>query len=1231
MTNKIEIKPHFCEGDPANDINWTKRDATIKDRDGNIIFRQDEVEFPDFWSDRAVKIVTDKYFSGIIGTNKRETSLKHVVNRIVDTITKWGIKDDYFDSDVAKIFSNELKYLLYNQYAAFNSPVYFNVGIKEKPQCAACFLVDVDDSIESIMELATTEAMIFKSGSGAGSNLSNLRGRDEHLSGGGKASGPVSFMKGYDAFAGIIKSGGATRRAAKCVILDIDHLDIKEFINCKMIEEQKIRALIKEGYSSNFEDENSAPSIVAFQNGNHSVRVFDKFMDAVINDGLWYLKSVSDKSIKSIEIKARELFMDICKATYECGDPGLFFSDVSNSYHTCPKSGEIKGTNPCLHGSTLMQTSKGLIPIKELVNKEFKIVDERGKFKKAKGIYSGKKKTIKITFSNGLELIVTPDHKIALDGLINKKGIINSNDKLEFKNSNELNDKIAIRMSVNDVDFNNNQNIMCVDALLLGYGLGNGSPNREQIFDNSNSYHNARIFIRSDGYDDEVAEIFKKRFDDYLLEFESNNSSPYLVSEEFGELWNKYSVVDRVYNRYISKYFLESNKKILAMFLKGLFSANGNVLVKYNKVQLKTSSKKLAQQVVQILSMYGIRSNIGYNESTNVEFSNDIYKCKESYNITISSSYLNNFKKYIGFVQKSKINKLNKIIKKNINNKYYNKIYVKSIKYYGICNVYDFIVESDNHCGGAGGILVHNCFEIVNIPDSSCNLVSMNLKRFVSYTIDNFDFDIESYIKAIFIMSLAQEIMISNASYPTKKITKNTLEHRQLGLGFTNLGALLMYCGLPYDSDEGRSLASAISSLTTASVYKMSTEVAKIKGQFDRLEDNREDMKKVLVKHQKNVEKIKTNIDNIQDIINSSYYLWNSVLEDFDKTGIRNSQATACAPTGTISFMMDADTTGVEPELFLIKTKTMVGGGVIKIVNETIGQSLINLKYNESNRKKIMKYLHENETLDGCPYIKDSHIAIFDTSYTAKPGGRRISTEAHVKMLGAIQPHISGGISKTVNVPREATIQDIWDTYLLAYKLGVKAISIFREGSKSSQPLTIKEEEKVEKVEKQYSKRSLPDERDAKNIRFKLENYVFYLNCGFYNDGTLGEIFIRTAKEGSMVSGLLDTLAILTSISLQYGVPLKVLVNKFSHVKFEPSGFTGRKDIPYAKSIVDLIFRYLDKYIPREEQLEKIEENFDEEGIISSDNRICSNCGNLMIRRGTCYYCNECFESSGCS
>lgn len=1230
----LELTPYFSSSkeDLEEEINWIIRDAVIKNAKGEIIFQQNDVEFPDFWSDQAVKIVADKYFRGILGTEQREESFREVVNRVVDTITNWGIEQKYFDKENARIFNLDLKYLVYHQYYSFNSPVWFNVGIEKDQQCSACFIQGLDDSMESIMELAKNEAFIFKGGSGSGTNFSNLRGRNENLSTGGKASGPVSFMRALDSFAGVIKSGGKTRRAAKAALLDCDHPDIKEFILSKKIEEDKAVALIREGYSINFEDEHSAYQSVELQNENHTVVIFDEFIQAVEENGTWLLKS--RKNNKSIKVNARELFIKICEAAWACGDPGLFFDGVINRYHTCPASGKIRSFNPCLDGNTLMQTSSGLIPIKELVDKEFEIIDDEGNWKKSKGIYSGEKEVIKIYFSNGLELICTPDHKIALDGLINKRGLIDNNEFLAFNRAKNLSDQTAIRMSVNDVDFGDNskQEIMCVDAILLGYGLGDGTSKRFQYDEDGNikAVHNARIYLRTDGDDSDVELLFKNRFSDFN---NVSDSEKYILSSvEFSDLWDKYSVDGRVFDRYISDYFLKSNKKLLASFLKGIFSANGCVLVKRNKVQLKTSSKKLAQQVVQCLCMFGIRSNIGKNNSKKVKFGNGEYLCKDSYNITISKAYLDNFNRYIGFVQESKKNKLLEIINSNSGGIYYNKIYVKKIKKFGKKKVYDFSVESDNHCGGAGGILVHNCGEFIDIDDSACNLGSFNLKRFIAKTENSFSFDIDAFKAAVWLATLAQEIIIDKASYPTEKIKNNAHKHRQLGIGYCNLGALLMYCGFPYDSDEGRALAAAISSLMTSSVYQMSGWIANVKGPFEVFEINKQAIRNVFQKHKYNVEsKVITEFPEIKDILEAAIETWNDVLILVENNGIRNSKATLLAPTGTIGFMMDADTTGVEPELFLVKNKTLVGGGSIKIINNTMGQALINLGYSEKNITKILNYVESHGSMEGCKLIDEKHLPIFDTSYSAKPGGRLIDYQGHIKMVAAIQPHISGGISKTINMPNESTVEDVYDAFMMSYKLGCKAITIFRDGSKGSQPLNI---DKKEKKENKIIKRKMPKEREAKCHDFNISGHKIYLHTGFFPDGTLGEIFIRASKEGSTMSGFLESIAILTSVALQNGVPLNVLIKKLAHISFEPNGYTGNREIGYAKSIVDYIFRYLDKYVQKEVQIKEKEiekEIVENKNDINVDGPPCKRCGSIMYRRGSCYYCDGCNSSDGCS
>jgi len=876
VENKITLKfePYFIssEEDLDEHLNWIQRDAVIKGADGSIIFQQKDVEFPDFWSDTAVNIVSDKYFRGILGSDEREYSLKQLVNRVVDTITQYGIELGYFDDENAKIFQCDLKFLIYMQYYSFNSPVYFNVGIDPNPQVAACFILGVDDHMPSIMELARTEAMIFKGGSGAGTNFSKLRSKYEHLSGGGKASGPVSFMRGLDSFSGVIKSGGKTRRAAKMAILDIDHLDILEFVECKLIEEGKASALIQAGYSPHFEADNNAYSSVAFQNENHTIRVFDKFMQAVEQDDEWDLRYVTNQQRKYV--KAREIFMRICECAHQCGDPGLLFSDTANRYHTTPASGKIVATNPC--------------------------------------------------------------------------------------------------------------------------------------------------------------------------------------------------------------------------------------------------------------------------------------------------------------------------------------------------------------------------GEYIDIDDSACNLGSFNLMRFVQHHDSHFSFDVDAFKAAVRIATIAQEIIIDKASYPTDKIKRNAVNHRQLGLGYSNLGTLIMYCGYPYDSRDGRALAASISALLTSSVYNTSCDVALVKGTFKEFDKNKDKMQQVLWRHASNVKDIETDVDGIKEIIDAVEDTWQSVTEKYQHHGIRNSKATVIAPTGTIGFMMDCDTTGAEPELFLVKHKTLVGGGSIKIVNRSIGHVLANLGYDQKTISKIANYITENETLERCKLIKKEHIPIFDCAFGSSEKSRVIAPEGHVRMLAAIQPHISGGISKTVNLPEKASVQDVYNIFMLAHKLKLKAITIYRNNSKGSQPLNVKKNDD-DKKPKQV-KRKMAAERKALAHDFNIQGHKIYLHCGLFPDGTLGEIFIRASKEGSTMTGLLDSIAVLTSTSLQYGVPLEVLSKKLAYTTFEPQGFTPK--MGYARSITDYIFRYLlQKFSGHVLDGDTVIED-DEEAPVppralldtpTYDAPPCPNCGSIMVRNGSCFKCETCGETSGCS
>jgi ribonucleoside-diphosphate reductase alpha chain len=889
----IKFKRFFTkEGvHPFDEIQWERRDAVITNEKGEVVFEQKGVEVPAFWSMLATNIVVSKYFHGQVGTPEREYSVKQLIERVARTITNWGVKDGYFaDDESADIFYNELVYLLVNQYASFNSPVWFNVGVEEKPQASACFINSVQDTMESILELAKTEGMLFKYGSGTGTNFSTLRSSKEKLSGGGIASGPVSFMRGFDAFAGVIKSGGKTRRAAKMVILNVDHPDIIDFIKSKAEEEKKAHILIKAGYDPGFNVPGGAYDSVQFQNANHSVRVTDDFMRAVLEDKQWHTRYVTTGEICDT-YRARDIMRMIAEAAWICGDPGMQFDTTINSWHTCPNTGRINASNPC---------------------SEFMFLD-----------------------------------------------------------------------------------------------------------------------------------------------------------------------------------------------------------------------------------------------------------------------------------------------------------------------------------------------------DSACNLASLNLMKFRR---DDGSFDIDSFRQAVDILITAQEIIVDNASYPTKAIEKNSRDYRPLGLGYANLGALLMSLGLPYDSDEARAYAGAITAIMTGEAYRQSALIAKEMGPFRGFELNREPMLGVIRKHMSYVDKIDKNLIP-GELFESAKKIWKEAYELGQKYGYRNAQVTVLAPTGTIGFMMDCDTTGIEPDIALVKYKKLVGGGFLKIVNNTVPLALKKLGYNEKQIKDIVDYIDKNDTIEGAPHLKEEHLPVFDCAFKPAKGKRFIHYMGHVKMMAAVQPFISGAISKTVNMPNDVSVDDVMQLFIDAWKMGLKAIAIYRDGSKGTQPLSTSLEDKKEekKIEYRPIRRRLSDERNSITHKFSVAGHEGYITVGMYPDGTPGEIFITMSKEGSTLSGLMDAFATAISLALQYGVPLKVLVDKFSHMRFEPSGYTNNPDIPIAKSIIDYIFRWLGKkflkpdeqpsnidytdvlngaYLmekgvaPKSEALEKYEKQVFES---QSDAPPCPSCGTIMQRSGSCYVCPNCGSTSGCS
>jgi ribonucleoside-diphosphate reductase alpha chain len=984
---------------PYDEIEWEKRTAAITDSKGGIIFEQKDVEIPKDWSMTATNIVASKYLHGTIGTPERETGVRQLVSRVAETIRDWGLAQGYFRTpEDGATFHDELAHILLRQYAAFNSPVWFNVGCDRiepksdgqnwhwnpqtqqvefgvtgysKPQCSACFINSVKDSI---LTLAKTEGMLFKWGSGTGTNLSSLRSSTETLSGGGVASGPLSFMKGFDAFAGVIKSGGKTRRAAKMVILNADHPDIEDFILCKQKEEAKAHTLVASGYDGSSPD-SEAYSSIFFQNANNSVRVTDDFMYAVVRDTEFSTRAVKGgRPMKTF--KAKELLRMISDATWHCGDPGMQYDTTVNRWHTSKNTARINASNPC------------------------------------------------------------------------------------------------------------------------------------------------------------------------------------------------------------SEY----------MFL----------------------------------------------------------------------------------------------------------------------------------------------------DDSACNLASLNLLKFAP----NGTFDVEAYRHAVDILITAQEIIVDNAGYPTEMIMRNSHDYRPLGLGYANLGALLLACGLPYDSDAGRDYAACVTAIMCGEAYLQSSRIAELceplapateptkKGLAETnlgagIGDvgtaalgrpakrssafpgaacpgwyiNREPFLDVIRMHRASVNAIGTHVGTasavqaeqssaaqLPELIAASKDCWDEALAHGEKFGYRNSQVTVLAPTGTIGFMMDCDTTGIEPDLALVKYKKLVGGGMIKIVNNTVPTALFKLGYDHDQTGAIVSYIDATGTIEGAPHIEDEHLSVFDCSFKPAKGTRSIHYMGHLKMMAAAQPFISGAISKTVNLPESASVDEITEAYLQAWKLGLKAVAVYRDGCKKSQPLsaagTKTAEARVERAPSSAEeedlnappravRHKLREERMSITHKFNVGGHEGYITVGLYPDGEPGEIFITMAKEGSTVSGLMDSFALAVSIALQHGVPLKLFCEKFAHTRFEPSGWTNNPDIGFAKSIMDYIFRWLQlRFLTGQQQLlfenlkpklsaissqpSEIGDLNGSTGSLATSNKplatgpvhaadalagiidlgdapTCHVCGSIMVRNGSCYKCMSCGSTSGCS
>lgn len=1239
---------------PFDEVEWEKRDVKLFGFDRKTVEFKD-LEFPVFWSHNASNIAGSKYFRGRIGTSERETSARQMIGRVARAIRDWGIKFGYFQTGGdADIFSDELTHILLNQKAAFNSPVWFNVGVEERPQCSACFILSVEDTMQSILEWYNTEGLIFKGGSGAGINLSTLRSSRETLSFGGYASGPVSFMRGADTVASTIAAGGSTRRAAKMVVLNADHPDVFQFIRCKAEEEKKIRALMAAGYDMQ-DLNNDAWKSIQYQMANNSVRVADEFMKAAEEDGTWQTRYVSSGEAAE-EFKARELLREIAQAAWECGDPGMQFDTTVNDWNTVSNTARINATNPCVTGETLVATREGWRPIMDLVGSTPEIATSQG-WKRAEKVWqTGIKPIYRLTTRAGYTLRLTADHRVFVSG----RGDVPLHQV-------KLGDTIILA----GAGFGS-ESIPTEEAFAIGYSVGDGC-----VFSAlSGRRVGYRTFTATGGGNDRdslaaIAHYINVSYPEpdrlgraiapvhvtqATTGLKVSSSRPRLI-----ECFQEYAVLDQesIGKRFTPRMF-DLDAAAQSAMLRGLFTADGTVsgnVAKGFYIGLDSTSRTLLEQVQLLLLNFGIKAKLYLNRKPSgwAKVLDSARQPREypthgfhSLRITRSSRVL--FEHAIGFApgssKEEKLRGINKTIEA-----YRDTLtdYVSSVVPDGIEPVYD-LTEPASHHFVANGILVHNCGEYVHIDNSACNLSSINLLKFLN---EDGTFQVAEFIQTVRIMILAQDILVDGSSYPTAVIAKNAHDFRELGLGYANLGAMLMACGIPYDSEAGFAAAGAITALMTGEAYRCSAEISKYMGSFSGYAVNREPMLRVLKKHNNAMSNLDR--DKVFDarIYDAAVNSWNEAVSMGEEFGVRNSQVTVIAPTGTIAFLMDCDTTGVEPDFSLVKTKKLVGGGIMKIVNRTVPRALRRLGYFEQEIGDIVSYIETNGMVEGAPHIKDEHLPVFDCAAKPSGGNRTISWQGHVKIVAAVQPFVSGGISKTFNMPHETMVEEIMDAYIMAWRLGIKAFSVYRDGSKATQPLMTSSSQDGKVAGQEQSvlqlaplRRHLPPTRGSETHKFSIAGHEGYLTYSVHEDGGLAEIFIRMHKTGSTLGGLLDAFAIAVSMALQYGVPLKELARKFIYGRYEPAGFTANPEIQIATSITDYIFRYLSlRFLTSEDLLElginghvptpaEMLPRHDSpklapiQAVVFADS-VCRSCGGMMIQTGSCKTCLQCGTSNG--
>ncbi len=1214
--------------DPFDEIEWETRDAFIPGKD-KPVFEQKDVEFPKFWSQTATNIVAQKYFRGRMTSPERERSVKQMIGRVVDTISAWGRKDGFFATEEeADTFEAELKAILVNQLAAFNSPVWFNVGFEERPQCSACFILSIEDSMDSILDWIRREGVIFRGGSGSGVNLSKLRSSKEQLSKGGYASGPVSFMRGADASAGTIKSGGKTRRAAKMVVLDVDHPDIEEFIWCKANEERKARVLESAGYDMSLDSSDWAS--IQYQNANNSVRVTDAFMEAVGADADWNLTARTDGMVIET-VKARKLLKDIAEAAWQCADPGVQYDTTINAWHTCPNTGRINASNPCFPGDARVHTTRGLLTFRELWSlasegEEVRVYTHRATAKEPdEGVVAspplvvmqnGVAPIVRLRFANGQELRCTPNHRL---WTVNRSYVeaaqLTRDDQVLLNDSptpaEDATWALPVKIEALAKSFSRGGSVMYQElpdhwseglGELMGHLVGDG-----WITDTQTGWVYGGDDV-GDGLLDSHEGLLTELIGGISRQEMSNGTVQLRAGSETVRTFFRWLDVStgRAHEKRVPSSVFTAPTEVQAAFLRGLFGADGCVSwTETNRyVGLGSRSELLLKDVLRLLSAFGLRGRIyAVSQSSTSRFTytradgTEVeYEGRQGFDLRITGSDIARFATAIGFSTPRKQARLEEIVEKHQLYRTKGVTTLVALEEDGQEFVYN-LTEPLHHSYIVDGAVVANCSEYMHVDDSACNLASLNLMKFRR---EDGELDIEAFEHAVDVVFLAQEILVGNSSYPTPEIEKNAKAYRQLGLGYANLGALVMARGLPYDSDEGRAYAAAITALMTGRAYRKSAEMAARMGPFAGYRQNAAAMIGVIAKHRAAVGNIEDADSVPSDLLSACRQAWDEALDLGEVNGYRNAQAVVTAPTGTISFLMDCDTTGIEPDFSLVKSKKLVGGGEITIVNKSVPLALEKLGYAPSESDEIVAFIDERNSVVGAPYLKAEHYPVFDCAV----GERAIHYTGHVKMMGATQPFISGAISKTVNLPESVTVDEVARLFVESWKLGVKAIAIYRDNCKVAQPLSGKKDagEQATLLAAATAapplpatrRRRLPDDRVEVGRKFRVGDYEGYIHVGLYEDGTPGDIFVDIAKEGTTLAGLMNSIMISVSLGLQYGVPLEVYVSKFAHMRFEPSGMTNDPDIRAAKCIVDYIFRWMGKKFLTVDQQEEI-------GILSAE------------------------------